>query len=657
MRLTAGTMLGPYEVLSPLGAGGMGEVYRAHDARLRRDVAIKVLPQSAPGGMEWERFQREARAASALNHPNICTILDVGEVQGQPYLVMELLEGETLQQRLRRGPLPETVALPIAMQIADALSVAHAKVILHRDIKPGNIMLVGRNHVKLLDFGLAKQTAGTESDVTLTMAPETVAGSVVGTPAYLAPEILRGERADARTDIWAFGIVLCQMLTGSLPFQGNTAFELSASILKEPLPPLTGVSDKLRQIVEACLAKDRSNRTASAEIVRTQLESPQGAPVIISLPPPPPISVREKPVRTGRRVWMWIFVAPLAARVGYSTWRKITEDPPVKLLSTGDPASLKTEANREYELAVTAIRVSNDLPRGLAASKRALEIDPTFSPARLNHCLFTAISLWTGVTGDTSLLFTAEQELGQVEREAPELGGLPFVQAAVYFIQGRRERVPLEKLDQFIREHEDRAESVWRVTLYRFAGQTEKAQSLLRKILDHAPLFAAAQTIQAEIQRQEGDAAGAEEVLLRILDQGPDNVIAQFSLILAYVDQGKTMQARQLLDRSRRMNPDNYLLKTMEVFVLASEGKKKEALSALDADLQTYAATILQVTVNMAEIYASMGETDEAVEWVGKAVRGGDERIGYMRRAPRLASLRRDPRFITILRSVEDRRR
>src|SRR5262245_33353364 len=186
----------------------MGEVYRAHDGRLDRDVAIKVLPESVATPTAWERFQREARAASALNHPHICAVYDVGEVAGKPFLVMELLEGETLAEHLVKTPVDAAATIDIGIQVADALAAAHARGVIHRDIKPGNIMITGRRYVKVLDFGLAKHVAGADTAETRTVAPLTEAGSLMGTPQYIAPEVLQGRPADARSDIWALGVVL-----------------------------------------------------------------------------------------------------------------------------------------------------------------------------------------------------------------------------------------------------------------------------------------------------------------------------------------------------------------------------------------------------------------------------------------------------------------
>ncbi|MGC1105015.1 MAG: serine/threonine-protein kinase, partial [Candidatus Acidiferrales bacterium] len=226
MMLTGGTKLGPYEIVAPLGAGGMGEVYRARDTRLSRDVAIKVLPQAFAADAErLRRFEQEAKAASALNHPNILAIYDMGTHDGAPFIVTELLEGETLRDRLRSGPLATRKALDIATQMAQGVAAAHEKGIIHRDLKPANVFLTNDGRVKILDFGLAKLVQRKESNISDTQSPtrtsgghvqtegRTEAGVVLGTAGYMSPEQVRGKPADPRSDIFALGTILYEMLS------------------------------------------------------------------------------------------------------------------------------------------------------------------------------------------------------------------------------------------------------------------------------------------------------------------------------------------------------------------------------------------------------------------------------------------------------------
>src|ERR1700688_3524767 len=219
-----GRQLGPYRIESLLGAGGMGEVYRATDTRLERTVAIKILRgQGARDSASRERFQREARAASALNHPHICTVYDVGEADGQPYLVMEHLQGQTLRELIRQGPLSLDQIMDLAIQIADALDAAHTHGIVHRDIKPANIFITTRGQAKVMDFGIAKRMRQEGAETVLTTeAMLTEPGAAVGTVAYMSPEQARGEILDARMDLFSFGVTLYEMITGALPFQGST---------------------------------------------------------------------------------------------------------------------------------------------------------------------------------------------------------------------------------------------------------------------------------------------------------------------------------------------------------------------------------------------------------------------------------------------------
>lgn len=284
MALNPGTKLGPYEIVSAIGAGGMGEVYKARDSRLDRDVAIKILPSHLAGNANLkQRFEREAKAISALNHPHICTLHDIGREGDTEYLVLEFLEGESLAKRLERGPLPVPELLKTAVQIADGLDRAHRSGIVHRDLKPGNIVLT-KGGAKLLDFGLAKPnsmaTASAASLTAMTMStpasPITQEGTIVGTYQYMAPEQLEGKDTDARSDIFAFGSVMYEMATGKRAFDGKSNVSVMSAILEKQPEPISSVHPlappQLDHIVQRALAKDPEERWQSAADIKLELQ-------------------------------------------------------------------------------------------------------------------------------------------------------------------------------------------------------------------------------------------------------------------------------------------------------------------------------------------------------------------------------------------------
>jgi eukaryotic-like serine/threonine-protein kinase len=264
MALAPGTRLGPYETLSLLGVGGMGEVYRARDTRLERTVAIKILSQPSYDLAHKQRFEREARAISCLNHPNICTLHDIGHQDGIDYLVMECVEGETLAKRLEKGPLPVDQVLKVGAQIADALDKAHRSGIIHRDVKPSNIVLTPTG-AKLLDFGLAKPASALVDVATMTATkvetPVTERGTIVGTFQYMSPEQVEGHELDGRSDIFSLGAVLYEMVTGHRAFEGKSRLSVASAILEKEPAPITTLKPlapaALDHAIRNCLAKDR----------------------------------------------------------------------------------------------------------------------------------------------------------------------------------------------------------------------------------------------------------------------------------------------------------------------------------------------------------------------------------------------------------------
>jgi len=284
MALPAGTHLGCYEIVSQIGAGGMGEVYRARDLNLNRDVAVKVLLNLSTDPQRLRRFEQEARAAGSINHPNILAVYHMGTYEGAPYLVSELLEGDTLRQVIKRGPLPTRKVIDYGVQIANGLQAAHEKGIVHRDLKPENVFLTRDGRIKILDFGLAKLTQPEVSERgALTMTSVTEPGVVMGTVGYMSPEQVRGEHVDQRTDIFAFGAMLYEMLTGRPAFQHQTATESMTAILREDPPNILDIVPFLpigiQRVVQRCIEKGPDQRFHSAADLAFALSSAADSPV------------------------------------------------------------------------------------------------------------------------------------------------------------------------------------------------------------------------------------------------------------------------------------------------------------------------------------------------------------------------------------------
>ncbi len=354
MPLSPGERLGPYEIVAPLGAGGMGEVYKARDTRLERSIAVKVLPEHIAEREESRaRFEREARAVASLNHPNICTLHDIGRHEDTSYMVMELIDGETLADRLARGALPLEQALKFAGQIADALDRAHRAGVTHRDVKPQNIMLT-RDGVKVLDFGLAKSQAKSGPNEATLTAVLTTEGTIMGTPQYMAPEQFEGREADARSDIWALGAVLYEMVTGQKAFQGKSYSSLVGAILSaDPAPmavkPFTPAW--LERLVRRCLQKDPDDRWQTMRDVVIELKSPPAEVV---------------PVAAKFNRWPWVVagaatLALLVAGIGwYNAARPAPPRPLLHLNVDIPPATPLERADVQVGIGGNLIALSPD---------------------------------------------------------------------------------------------------------------------------------------------------------------------------------------------------------------------------------------------------------------------------------------------------------
>ncbi len=580
-----GQTLGHYRIEAQLGAGGMGVVYRAHDTRLERTVAVKVIGESLEADATARaRLIQEARAASALNHPNICTIHEVGEAGGRAFIVMEYVEGRPLSAVAPGDGLPVETVIRYGSQIADALAHAHERGVVHRDLKSSNIIVTPEGRPKVLDFGLAKRLRGAGLEDATRTQGLTGAGAIVGTLLYMAPEVLRGEPADTRSDIWALGVVLYEITAGRQPFQGQTGFELTSAILREPpapLPPQAPVG--LRAIIHRCLAKEPGERYQRAGEVRAALETLQSDVLA------PPAAVAPG---VSRRRWLWALV-PIAVLAAGLAWHQVgrrSATPAGPRLSTGDPASANQEANEYFEKANVFILLRGDLPRGREMLEKALALDPHFVAGRAFYGFTHWLMIDQGYSNDTTWFYKAEAELRRALQDDPNSAQAHSGLAAVYMFQGRKDLVPAEVQKALEAKPNDRDALHWLAHYHRLNGDYGQALALWKQVKEREPLFWPARMNYADALRTQGDTAGAIRELEKILEQDPQHLYATQILARVYMDLGDLSKARQSLERGRSEDRETYQVRKVRALLLALEGKRAEALRQMDQDTLKIAA-------------------------------------------------------------------
>ena len=656
--------LGHYRILEKIGAGGMGVVYRAHDEQLDREVALKVV------GERWlnddkarARLLQEARTASALNHPHVCTIYEVAESAGEAYIAMEYVAGRPLSALVPGEGLRTETLLRYALQISDALAHAHQRRVIHRDLKSSNVVITPEGRAKVLDFGLAKRLREQDLDaVTRSQMSLTEAGTVVGTLHYLAPEALRGRPADERSDLWALGVMLYEMATGQLPFQGKTSFELTSGILREPPAPFPErVPAGLRGVIQRCLVKEPGERYQNAVEVRAALEALQSDSAVSA-----PVSTPTAP----RRVWLWpiaiglllIGAGIIAAvirgvpfNIGYTRISQ-QEAPAAPRLSTGGPPSKNAEANEYFERGMLFLVQQYDYDRSRQMLERALELDPHFAEARAWYGFTYFLKLDSGSSNDTTLLYKGEEDLRRALQDDPSLGRAHSALAAIYLTQGRKELVPGE-IERALRANPLDLDAPIELGVYYILNDDyPAAMALMKRLIEREPLFLVAHQLEGEILRFQGDTAGSIRVLHKVVEQDPNNTYAIAALVRAYIDAGDLAQARRTLESARKEYRSNYQLRLVWAQLLAREGKNAAALKEMDGEVLKFAAASPYMTAYAAEFYAVLGEKERSLDWLERAVRNGDERVEWFRRDPLLANVRNHPRFQQILESIAHRR-
>ena len=642
-----GQTLSHYCITEKLGQGGMGVVYRAEDTRLKRKVALKVIGE----GMQADptsraRLVREAQMASALNHPNICTVYEAGESEEQAYISMELVEGRPLKSLIPAGGLPRDQVISYGLQIAEALAHAHDHGIVHRDLKSSNVMVTPEGRVKVLDFGLAKRPmdapAGEEAARTATDTL-TRAGAIVGTLSYISPEALRGEPAVASSDIWSFGVLLHEMATGRLPFQGESLFDLTAAVLREPAPELPErIGAGLTAVIHRCLAKHAGQRYQRGGEVKAAIEMIEPPSRVAETHPSPPLN---------RRRWFWATGGALAlaaaAFVGILKWPEQHRYAPM--------SSRVPEANEYLQRALLFLHAQMDLPRARQMLEKALELDPRFAYARAWYGFTDVLLIDSGQSNDTSWLYKAEEELRRALQDDPNSARAHSALALAYLYQGRKELTQLEARKAIELDPNERDGPNFLALYHQYNGDHEQSQALWKSILDSDPMFFPARVNIGDLLRQMGDPAGTIREQEKVLEQDPKNMLALTSLALAYQTQGNAAGAHEALARARALEPRNYQARLLWALQLAVEGKHADAVRAMDSEVLKYGELIMFASI-VAEFYAVLGDKAKSLEWLDRAVRAGDERADWFQRDPLLANVQKEPRLRQIIDGIRNRR-
>ena len=647
MALTPGTRLGPYEILAALGAGGMGEVYKAHDTRLERDVAVKILPPRASDLESRGRFEREARTISQLNHPHICAVYDVGRVQPEgttaghgdaiDFIVMEFVRGETLASLLGRGRLPIARVLDHAVQIADALDAAHQASIIHRDLKPGNIMISESGLVKVLDFGIAKRVpgAGVEAERT-TAAALTAFGATIGTPAYMSPEQTLGDVIDARSDVFSFGVVLYEMLGGQLPFQATTNLRLIRQIVHEPQRPLKQVAPEVPAeiiaLVDRCLMKDPADRYQSAGALLQDLRraAARVKPVV------PPLDAEVRPVTPStvrlhrRRVMRGLMAAGvvIAAILTWVTgpsllrWVRLQTTAPAALADEdASPAQL---VERATERLARYYRDGN-VDRAIAQLDRALALKTPYpaAEARLSLAYWRKNGLVADAEWRKRALAHAERAVAGDDQLA--IGHVAHGTASM--LAGELDKAALA-YGKALTLDPGNPELMWRLgDLDEARKDAAAAEQQYRRATAAAPGEWEPHMRFGAFLYRRGRYAESIQVFDKARELAPDHTRTYANLAAAYHQVGRTDESAAVLQRALAIGPDSLIYSNLGTY-LYFQGKYPEAVSAFEQSLKLNANSSLRWG-NLADaIRMTAPGSDKMHDSYLRAIQLADEELG-----------------------------
>ncbi|HEX6851870.1 MAG TPA: protein kinase [Candidatus Polarisedimenticolaceae bacterium] len=644
MSLHAGRGIGPYRLVEKIGEGGMGVVWKARDTSLDRDVALKFLPESLARDPErLARFEREAKAVAALAHPGILAIHGFGEDDGTVYAVTELLDGRTLREALHEGPMPPERVAAIALAVADGLSAAHDRGIVHRDLKPENLFLTRDGRTKILDFGLAAFVGTAVSDDathTPTRTSLTTPGVVMGTTDYLSPEQVRGGVVDARSDLFALGTVIWEMLSGSRPFHRETGAETMTAILREPPPALPkGVPPSLERAARRCLEKAPEKRFRSARELAAALDAP---------PTRPPVGTIAAVLAT---VVVVAGIAWLGGRPRSGPEPKART--PASLTSIGEVRSESVEANEDFEKAMLFLRSQLDLPRAQQMLARAVELDPEFASARAMLGVTRLIAIHEGFSNDGTQIYACEGAAREIVASRPELASGRAALGAALLYLNRKESARAELKRALELAPASQPGLVWFTIDARYSGREAEAESRSRAMLDAVPLFWVARLLLAEGFFEAGHVAEARREIEKVFEQDSGNLAATRAMARLELHEGEIAPARRRLEAIGASKHPNHRVRLLWALLLAREGRGAEAVRTLDAESLKWAELAMFGAWQVAEVHALAGNVDEALDWLDRGVRNGDERALWLRRNAFLAGVRGERRFELILEAIE----
>jgi serine/threonine protein kinase len=684
MSVAPGQTFSHYRILSKLGSGGMGTVYLAEDESLGRKVALKfLLPEGGTQASTLRRFLQEARSAAAIDHPFACKVYETGEVDGRPFIAMEYVDGESLAERLKRGPLPTGEALRLGREIAEALAKAHQRGIVHRDLKPANVMLDSEGHAKVMDFGLAKQLSplGPDDSGLDTATLLTVPGTVLGTLGYMAPEQIRGGAGDRRSDAFSFGIVLFEMLTGVHPFRKDTPADTAAAILAADPVPLDALPDTAAPIVQSLLVKDLDQRSADLAATADALEHAASS-----------LSHRRHSRPSPIRPAILVIAALVIAVCVVLGWRFVVGE---RSSRSPDVAALKRS---EYASRASALMQNFSDPEDLRASielwHKVLDQDPDSAPALAGSATARALIAWNS-TPDPQMLNLAEQEAERAIELDPSLPESYVALTIIYQLRGLvetaekmseraielaprnpwtlqvRSRFLMDRFGQFA-EAEELARRAVEIDPDFFPGwfqlgwarfeleRLDEAESDFRRAISLRPDFAAGYFGLGVVYNAAADYESALAALDEALAIDPGSVQALLYRGVSLHHLDRPEEARESFRAVVTSNPDHLLAPFALVFE-AVECDRLGLVDERDAGILRAESVfksnpdLWPFLFGLADIAALRGDRDEALDWLEQAIRKGMRSVQLVVQDPALQSLRDEPRMQSILDQLRNR--